>query len=88
MPLSLERLTGEELAIIRKWIDGGAKPSANFDYAGPMTEAVLLGCLASIFPQQLLEWDAPTQKFKNFAEANPFTGRTYRPGWEIPGLKA
>ncbi len=28
MPLSLERLTPEELAIVRKWIDAGAKASA------------------------------------------------------------
>ena len=66
--------------------NGGAKPSANFDYAGPMTEAVLLGCLASIFPQQVLEWDGPGLKFKNVPEANAFIGRSYRPGWEIPGL--
>ena len=29
-------------------LEGKAKPSANFDYAGPLTEAVLLGCLASV----------------------------------------
>ena len=28
MPLSLEKLTPEELAIVRKWIDAGAKASA------------------------------------------------------------
>ncbi len=67
--------------------NGGAKPSANFDYAGPLTEAVLLGCLASIFPDHLLEWDAATLKFPNFSNANAFTNRSYRPGWEIPGLK-
>ena len=32
--------------------DAKKKPTANFDYAGPLTEAVLLGCLASIFPKQ------------------------------------
>ena len=68
--------------------NGGAKPSANFDYAGPMTETVLLGCLASIFPQQTLDWDGPALKFKSFPDANQFIGRSYRPGWEIPGLKA
>ncbi|MDB6072096.1 MAG: oxidoreductase domain protein [Verrucomicrobiales bacterium] len=68
--------------------NGGAKPSANFDYAGPLTEAVLLGCLSSIFPGKSLEWDAASLTFKNAPEANPFVGRTYRPGWEIPGLKA
>jgi hypothetical protein len=29
MPMSLERLTAAELAIIRRWIDAGAKDSAN-----------------------------------------------------------
>jgi hypothetical protein len=31
---------------------GDKKPTANFDYAGPLTEAVLLGCLASAFPNE------------------------------------
>ncbi|MDP3849045.1 MAG: Gfo/Idh/MocA family oxidoreductase [Luteolibacter sp.] len=62
------------------------KPSANFDYAGPLTEAVLLGCLASIFPKQTLEWNAEKMLFTNSAEATKFVKRRYRPGWEIPGL--
>ena len=67
--------------------DGNKKPSANFDYAGPLTEAVLLGCLASIFPNQELKWDAGALKFPNFADADAFVGRSsYRSGWEIPGL--
>ncbi|MDB6135136.1 MAG: gfo 5 [Verrucomicrobiales bacterium] len=67
--------------------NGGKLPSANFDYSGPLTEAVLLGCLSSIFPDQPLEFDTAALKFKNKAEANAFVGRTYRKGWEIPGLK-
>ena len=51
-----------------------------------MTEAVLLGCLAGIFPQQELKWDAANLKFPDAPDANTFTGRTYRKGWEIPGL--
>ncbi|HEX2746414.1 MAG TPA: Gfo/Idh/MocA family oxidoreductase [Verrucomicrobiales bacterium] len=66
--------------------EGKAKPSANFDYAGPLTEAVLLGCLASIFPNQALKWDAAGLKFPDSPDANTFVGRTYRKGWEIPGL--
>jgi predicted dehydrogenase len=65
---------------------GKQKPSANFDYAGPLTEAVLLGCLASIFPNQELKWDAPGLKFPDSPDANTFVGRSYRKGWEIPGL--
>ncbi len=68
-------------------VTGKAKPSANFDYAGPLTEAVLLGCLASVLPGKDLEWDAAALTFKNSPEANALIGRSsYRKGWEIPGL--
>jgi hypothetical protein len=59
---------------------------ANFDYAGPMTEAVLLGSVASRFPNELLEWDGAGLKFTNVAKANEFVTRKYRKGWEIAGL--
>lgn len=65
---------------------GAKKPSANFDYSGPLTEAVLLGCLASIFPNQTLEWDAATQTVKNSPEATALVKRQYRPGWELAGV--
>lgn len=67
-------------------LKGDKKPSANFDYSGPMTEAVLLGCLSSIFPNQDLQWDAAKQVFTNSAEATAFVKRSYRKGWEIAGL--
>ena len=63
-----------------------AKCDANFDYAGPLTEAVLLGSVASRFPKQTLEWDAAAQKFPNVPAADKFVGRTYRKGWEVAGL--
>jgi hypothetical protein len=31
--------------------------SAPFDYSGPLTENVILGCLATRFPKTTLEWD-------------------------------
>ena len=65
---------------------GEGTASVNFDYAGPLTETVLLGNLARRFPGQLLEWDEATLRVTNFAEANQFVGREYRRGWEIPGL--
>jgi predicted dehydrogenase len=66
--------------------DAKKKPTANFDYAGPLTEAVLLGCLASIFPSQTLEWNAEKMVFTNSEAATKFVKRSYRPGWEIAGL--
>jgi hypothetical protein len=65
---------------------GQGKTGANFDYAGPLTEAVLLGSVASRFPQQTLEWNAANQTFANVAAANQYVRRKYRAGWEIAGL--
>ena len=36
---------------------GNGKTSAPFDYSGPLTESVLLGCLATRFPETTLQWD-------------------------------
>jgi predicted dehydrogenase len=59
---------------------GHATASASFDYAGPLTEAVLLGCIACRFPQTTLKWHAANLSF-DLAEANRFVRREYRPGW-------
>lgn len=64
-------------------LDGNGQPSANFDYAGPLTESVLLGCLASLFPGETLEWDSKALRFTNSDEANKFVKREYRKGWEV-----
>ena len=71
------------------WLEGcrgGEKPWANFDYSGPLTEAVLLGSVATRFPKATLEWNAAALKFTNTAEANQYVRRAYRKGWEIKGL--
>jgi predicted dehydrogenase len=65
---------------------GKEKTQANFDYAGPLTEAVLLGSVASRFPKTTLDWDAKKMKFTNVKEANQFVRRKYRKGWEVAGL--
>jgi predicted dehydrogenase len=65
----------------------GKRPTAaGFDYAGPLTEAVLLGSVASRFPKQTLEWDAAAQKFPNTPAADAFVKRAYRAGFETAGL--
>ena len=65
---------------------GNGKTSAPFDFAGPMTESILLGCLATRFPMTTLEWDAANLRVTNVAEANPFVRRRYRKGWDVEGL--
>jgi len=55
-------------------------------YGGPLTETVLLGALASRFPNETLQWDAANLRFANHAAANEFIRRDYRKGWEVEGL--
>jgi predicted dehydrogenase len=67
-------------------VRGNDKTRANFDYAGPLTEAVLLGSVASRFPNTTLEWDAANLQFSNEKEAGKYIRRSYRRGWEVEGL--
>lgn len=67
-------------------VAGKAKTSASFDYSGPLTEAVLLGSVATRFPKQDLIWDSAKLKFHNSPEATKFIRRKYRAGWGTPGL--
>ena len=65
---------------------GNAKTSAPFEYAGPLTESVLLGPIATRFPKQTLEWNAVGLNFKNSPEATHFVRKHYRGGWKVKGL--
>jgi hypothetical protein len=67
-------------------VRGEGKTSTPFSYAGPLTESVLLGCLATRFPKTTLKWDAAAMKVTNSDEANAFVRRKYRKGWEVEGL--
>ena len=63
---------------------GGGKEecSASFDYAGPLTESVLIGNVAAHFPGETLEFDAKRLTFPRKPEANQYLTREYR-GWKI-----
>jgi predicted dehydrogenase len=65
---------------------GEGRTSASFDYSGPLTEAVLLGGVATNFPKTTLEWDSAKLSFRNTPDANRLIRRTYRKGWEVNGL--
>lgn len=64
---------------------GNGRTSAGFDYSGPLTEAVLLGGVASHFPNTTLKWNASRLEFDARA-ANQFVRRKYRRGWGVKGL--
>jgi len=58
-------------------------PSTNFDYAGPLTESVILGNIAARFPKETLEFDSKSLSFPKKREANAFVTRSYRKGWKV-----
>ncbi len=71
------------------WVEaalGGLRTTDHFDYAGPLTEVVQLGNVATRFPGAKLEWDAPGLRFSNHAEAGKLLTKSYRDGWQIPAV--
>jgi hypothetical protein len=60
---------------------GKEKCSANFDYAGPLTESVIIGNVAAHFPGETLNFDARALAFPGKPEANQYLTRTFRDGW-------
>ena len=82
VPKSIERSPGH----YEEWyqaVKGGKRPVDNFDYAGPMTETVLLGVLSLRSPGNRLEWDSENLKVKNASELNQFVHKEYRAGWSL-----
>ena len=72
-----------------QWVDaclGDGRTSANFSYAGRLTEALLLGVVANRFPETKLMWDADKLHVTNVAEANKLLKRSYRDGFQVDGL--
>lgn len=63
---------------------GKDKATSHFDYAGPLTETVLLGNVAIRLPGQKLDWDAKAMRVTNVDEANQYLRRPYREGWAVP----
>lgn len=58
------------------------RPSCPFSYAGPLTEAYLLGNIAMKI-EKTIEWDADAFEITNAPEANQYLRRQYRQGWTI-----
>jgi len=62
---------------------GQGKTVSNFDYAGPLTETVLLGVLALRAPGTRIEWDGPNLKVTNSPDLNEHVHIKYRDGWVL-----
>ncbi len=76
----------------KEWIQackGGKPAGSNFDHAGPLAEAVLLGNVAlrpelqEEMNRTKLLWDGPNLKITNVPEANKFLRCEYREGWTL-----
>jgi hypothetical protein len=55
---------------------------SGFWYAGPFTEALLVGNLA-VRLQQRVEWDSKAMRSPNCPEADNYITKFYRVGWSI-----
>ena len=102
-----EKMDEPEYGHQRKWVDAckagfnskeHKELTSSFDYAGPMTETVLMGNLAirsymlrkenskgnlEFFARKKLIWDGEGMKITNLDEANQFVSRNYREGWTV-----
>jgi len=68
-----------------EWIracKGGEPALSNFDYAGRLTEFILLGNVAIKLGKKF-EWDAANLKAKGCPEADILVKREYRRGWTL-----
>jgi predicted dehydrogenase len=68
-----------------EWIEAckkGTPTGSNFAYAGPFTEAVLLGNVALRVGGKI-EWDAAAMKVKGHPEAAEYIRPRFRKGWKL-----
>jgi predicted dehydrogenase len=72
----------------REWVDAivAGKPAmaaSNFDYAGRLTETMLLGNIAVRFAGTPLAWDSAALRFTNSDAATKLVSKEYRKGWDF-----
>jgi len=68
-----------------QWVNaiaGNGATTSSFDYAGPLTETVLLGTVAARFPGETLKWDSKSLEFTGHQAATSLVKPVYRKGWE------
>jgi len=82
VPKTIRRVPNEDA----EWMEackGGPKALSSFDYAGPLSEMVLLGNLAVRLGRKI-EWDTKALRATNAPEADKLIRREYRKGWDLP----
>lgn len=69
-----------------EWIKAckeGTPTASDFNFAGPLTEAVLLGVISIRLGGRKLNWDAAALHIRNDEEANQLLHYAYRKGWVL-----
>jgi predicted dehydrogenase len=61
---------------------GEGRTTSHFGYAGPLTEAVMLGTIGVRLPGEKLLWDAAELRVTNSSAAQAMVSKPYRAGWE------
>ena len=83
---SLPRNGRGDRGMKEEWVEairGGRPAMSNFNYAGLLTETILLGNIAIRSNNKKLLWDGPNLRFVNSPAANQYLHKTYRDGWEL-----
>jgi hypothetical protein len=81
-PKTLPRSVGHH----EEWIQAcknGSPTESSFAFAGPLTEAVLLGSVAIRMGGEELHWDSANLKIPNQPEAEALLHYEYRAGWSL-----
>ena len=63
-----------------------ARCGSKLSYAAPLTEALLIGCIALRYPGEELRFDPKAMKFTNKPEANEFLKAPKRGDWDFSKL--
>jgi predicted dehydrogenase len=69
----------------KEWLaacKGLAPAGSNFDYAGPLSETVLLGNIALRVGGRI-DWDSANLRITNNADANQYVNCNHREGWPV-----
>ncbi len=87
-PKILPRIEGGIKGHYRQWVDackGGPPTEAPFEYGGPLTEIVLLGCVAMRTGSgQKLYWDSENMKVtNNVPDAKKYIEPEFRKGYKL-----
>ncbi len=76
--------TTHEMNWVNACKDSKVKATSPFEYAGPLTETMLLGVVALRTIGEKVKWDSANMKFPDKPELDQYVKRDYRQGWSLP----